>query len=137
MKANKCLHVLRTLRKEQYSQAEIGLSFTSLFLPNFIYVIPVYGASESDSKIIQNFLDRCHNVISAVLLLARVAGVKRRKGIGIRARETAKGTRGGGKGQVPPHGAPLALFSLFLSFPFLTSARQAILFLILFQSRIS
>ena len=41
MKANKCLHVLRTLRKEQYSQAEIGLSFTSLFLPNFIYVIPV------------------------------------------------------------------------------------------------
>ena len=41
------------------------------------------------------------NVISAVLLLARVAGVKRGKGIGIRARETAKGTRGGGKGQVP------------------------------------
>lgn len=100
MKANKCLHVLRTLRKEQYSQAEIGLSFTSLFLPNFIYVIPVYGASESDFKIIQNFLDRCI-VISAILLLARVAGVTRRKGIGIWARETAKDTRGGGKGKVP------------------------------------
>ena len=40
-------------------------------------------------------------VISAVLLLASMAGVKRGKGIGIRARETAKGTREGGKGQVP------------------------------------
>ena len=34
--------------------------FTSLVLPNFIYGLPVYGASESDLNIIQNFLDRCH-----------------------------------------------------------------------------
>ena len=37
IKAKKCLHVLRTLRKEQYSQAEIDYLFTSLVLPNFIY----------------------------------------------------------------------------------------------------
>ena len=35
IKANKCLHVLRTLRKEQYSQAQIDYLFTSLVLPNF------------------------------------------------------------------------------------------------------
>ena len=93
-------------------------------------------------KNIQNFLDRCHNVISAVLLLARVASVKRRKEIGIRVRETAQGTRGGGKGQVPYF--PLMARPLRsrtpkfpFSFPFLTPGRQAILFLILFKLRIS
>ena len=60
IKANKCLHVLRTLRKEQYLQAEINYLFTSLVLPNFIYGLPVYGASEPDLNIIQNVLDRCH-----------------------------------------------------------------------------
>ena len=59
IKAHKCLHVIRTLRREQYSQAEIDHLFTSLVLPNFIYGLPVYGASEPDLKIIQNFLDRC------------------------------------------------------------------------------
>ena len=29
-------------------------------MPNFIYGLPVYGASEPDLNIIQNFLDRCH-----------------------------------------------------------------------------
>ena len=33
-------------------------------------LISVYGASEPDLKIIQNFLDICHNVISAVSVLA-------------------------------------------------------------------
>ena len=60
IKANKCLHVFRTLRKEQYSQAEIDHLFTVLVLPNYIYGSPVYGASEPDLNIIQNFLDRCH-----------------------------------------------------------------------------
>ena len=58
--ANKCIHVLRTLRKEKYSQTEIYHLFTVLVLPNFIYGLPVYGASEPDLNIIQNFLDRCH-----------------------------------------------------------------------------
>lgn len=93
------MRVLRTLRKEQYFQAEIGLSFTSLFLPNFIHVISVYGSSESDFKIIQNFLDRCHNVISASLLLARVAGVKMGKGIGIRRARPRRAREEGEKGR--------------------------------------
>ena len=59
------LDVLRTLRKEQYSQAEKDHLFTSLVLPNFIYGVPVYGASEPDLNVIQNFLD----VIRAVLFL--------------------------------------------------------------------
>ena len=60
IKANKCIHVLRTLRKEKYSQAEIDHLITVLVSPNFIYGLPVYGASEPDLNIIQNVLDRCH-----------------------------------------------------------------------------
>ena len=60
IKANKCIHVLRTLRKEKYSQAEIDHLFTVLVSPNFIYGLPVYGASEPDLNIIQNVSDRCH-----------------------------------------------------------------------------
>ena len=60
VKANKCLHILRTLRKEHYSQAEIDHLFISIVLPNFSYALSVYGASESDLTVIQNFLDRCH-----------------------------------------------------------------------------
>ena len=63
IEANKCLDVLRTHRKEQYSPADIDHLFTSLVLPNFIYGLPVYGASEPDLNAIQNFLD----VIRAVL----------------------------------------------------------------------
>ena len=59
-KANKCLHVLRTLRKEQYNQAEIDLLFKAIALPNLTYGLSVYGASEPDLNIVQNFLDRCH-----------------------------------------------------------------------------
>ena len=51
IKANKCLHVL---------QYEIDHLFTVLVFPNFIYGLPVYGASEPDLNIIQNILDRCH-----------------------------------------------------------------------------
>ena len=61
VKANRCLHVLRSLRKEQYSQVEIDHLFKSLLvLPNFTYCLSVYGASESDLNLIQHFLDRCH-----------------------------------------------------------------------------
>ena len=59
-KINKCLHILRTLRKEQYSKKEIDHMFISLVLPTFTYALPVYGASESDLTSIQNFLGRCY-----------------------------------------------------------------------------
>ena len=36
------------------------LFFTSLVLPNFKYGLPIYGASEPDLNIIENFFHRCH-----------------------------------------------------------------------------
>ena len=60
VKANRCLHVLRSLRREQFSQVEIDHLFKSLVLPNFTYCLSVYEASESDLNIIQLFIDRCH-----------------------------------------------------------------------------
>ena len=72
VKANKCLHVLRTLRKEHYSQAEIDHLFISIVLPNFSYALSVYGASESDLTVIQNFLDRCHKRSLKFIRLFRV-----------------------------------------------------------------
>ena len=47
VKANKCLYVLRSLRKEGYKQAEMDFLFDTLVLPNFTYALSVYGASES------------------------------------------------------------------------------------------
>ena len=58
VKANKCLHVLRSLRNEGYKQAEIDFLFDTLVLPNFTYALSVYGASESDLTPEQCFLDR-------------------------------------------------------------------------------
>ena len=58
-KANKCLYVIRCLRKEGCSQAEVDHLFSSIVLPNITYVLSVYGASESELTIAQQFLDRC------------------------------------------------------------------------------
>ena len=55
VKANKCLHVLRSLRNEGYKQAEIDFLFDTLVLPNFTYALSVYGASESDLTPVQCF----------------------------------------------------------------------------------
>ena len=45
-KANKCLYVIRCLRKEGCSQAEVDHLFSSIVLPNITYALSVYGASE-------------------------------------------------------------------------------------------
>ena len=58
-KANKCLYVIRCLRKEGCSQAEVDHLFSSIVLPNITYALSVYGASESELTIAQQFLDRC------------------------------------------------------------------------------
>jgi len=60
VKANNCLHVLRTPRKEYYSQAEIDQLFISTVSPNLSYALSAYGASWSDLTVIQFFLDQCH-----------------------------------------------------------------------------
>ena len=59
-KPNKCLHILRTLRKELFSQKKIDHLFKTLALPILTYGLAVYGASDSDLNVIQLFLDRCH-----------------------------------------------------------------------------
>ena len=59
-KANKCLFILRSLRKEGYSQAELDHLFSSIVLPSITYGLPVYGASEAELTVMQCFLDRCH-----------------------------------------------------------------------------
>ena len=41
------------------SQEEVDRLFNAIVLPNFSYGLPVYGASDSDLSVIQNFLDRC------------------------------------------------------------------------------
>ena len=48
VKANKCLHILRTLRKEQYDQTQIDLLFKTIVLPNLTYDLSVSGAYERD-----------------------------------------------------------------------------------------
>nr|XP_058951051.1 uncharacterized protein LOC131778662 [Pocillopora verrucosa] len=58
-KANKCLYVIRCLRKEGCSQAEVDVLFNSIVLPNITYALSVHGASESELTIAQQFLDRC------------------------------------------------------------------------------
>ena len=59
IKANKRLFVLRSLRKEGFSQGEVDHLFSALVLPNFTYGLPVYGAIDSDLTVIQTFMDRC------------------------------------------------------------------------------
>ena len=59
IKANKCLHVLRCLRKEGYNQQELHHLFISLVLPYLTYGLSVYGASEAELTTVQAFLDRC------------------------------------------------------------------------------
>ena len=58
-KANNCLYVIRCLRKEGCSQEEVHHLFSSIVLPNITYALSIYGASESELTIAQQFLDRC------------------------------------------------------------------------------
>ena len=58
IKANKCLFVLRYLRKEGLSQGEVDPLFSVLVLPNFTHGLSVYGAVDADLMVTQNFLDR-------------------------------------------------------------------------------
>ena len=57
--ANKCLYIIRSLRKEGYTLSEVDHLFEQLVLPKFIYALPVYGASQSDLNVIQCFLTGC------------------------------------------------------------------------------
>ena len=54
-KANKCLYILRLLRKDGYAQVEIDHLFKAIVLPKITYALPVYGASQVDVNSIQAF----------------------------------------------------------------------------------
>ena len=60
VKANKCLHILRTLRKEQFDQNEIDLLFKTIVLPNLTYGLSVYGTYEPDLNTVENSVNRCY-----------------------------------------------------------------------------
>ena len=58
--ANKCLHSLRSLRKDGFTQIEIDHLFKVIVLPKITYALPAYGASQVDLNTIQFFLKRCN-----------------------------------------------------------------------------
>ena len=57
--ANRCLYVIRGLRKEGYNQEDIDLFFKSVVLSKLTYALPVYGACNAELNVIQSFLNRC------------------------------------------------------------------------------
>ena len=57
-KANKCLYVIRSLRKEGCNQFEVDYLFKTIVLPNVTYALVVYGTSEPELTTVQDFLDR-------------------------------------------------------------------------------
>ena len=59
VKLTNAFFVIRCLRKEGGSQAEVDHLISSIVLPNITYALSVYGASESELTIGQQFLDRC------------------------------------------------------------------------------
>ena len=54
--------MLRVCRKERYSQTEIDYLFYSIVLPNITYGLSVYGASDAEINVLQQFLDRCYKL---------------------------------------------------------------------------
>ena len=60
IKANKSLYVVRTFRKEGYSQTEIDHLFYAPVMSNISYGLSVYEAAEAELTTVQCFLDRCY-----------------------------------------------------------------------------
>ena len=60
IKANKCLFILRYLRKEGYTQSELDYLFQSLVVPNLTFGLLAYGAVNVELMMVQCFLGQCH-----------------------------------------------------------------------------
>ena len=60
MEANRCLFVLRTLRREGYMQPDRDSLFAAIVLPKITYGQSVYDASPPDFNTVQKFLARCY-----------------------------------------------------------------------------
>ena len=57
--ANKCLYVIRCLRKEGYQQPEVDYVFRSIVLSKLTYGLPIHASSIPELTTVQNFLQRC------------------------------------------------------------------------------
>ena len=57
--ANKCLYVIRYLRKEGYQQPDVDYVYRSIVLPKLTYGPPIYASSIPELTTVQNFLQRC------------------------------------------------------------------------------
>ena len=56
--ANKCLYVIRCLRKEGYQQPDVHYVFRSIVLPKLTYGLPIYASLIPELITVQNFLQR-------------------------------------------------------------------------------
>ena len=54
--ANKCLYVIRCLRKEGYQQPDVHYVFRSIVLLKLTYGLPIYSSSIPELTTVQNFL---------------------------------------------------------------------------------
>ena len=57
--ANRCLYVIRCLRKEGYHQPDVVYVYRSIILPQLTYGLPLYASSTPELTTVQNFLQRC------------------------------------------------------------------------------
>ena len=57
--ANRCLYVIRCLRKEGYQQPDVDYVFRSIILPKLTYGLPIYASSTPELTTVQTFLQRC------------------------------------------------------------------------------
>ena len=57
--ANKCLYVIRCLRKEGYQQPDVDYVLRSIVLPKLTYGLPIYPSSIPELTTVQNFLQLC------------------------------------------------------------------------------
>ena len=60
LEANRCLYLLRSVRKEGYSQTDIDHLFTTIVLPKISYGLNVYAAFSPELTTVQNSLRRCY-----------------------------------------------------------------------------
>ena len=64
--ANKCLYVIRFLRKEGHQQPDVDYVFRSFVLPKLTSGLPVYASSIPELTTVQNFPQRCFKRKSSI-----------------------------------------------------------------------
>ena len=57
---NKCLFVIRGLKKEGHGQKDVDLLFKSIVISKLTYGLSIYGAGKADLVVMDCFVKRCH-----------------------------------------------------------------------------